>query len=110
MKRYIAIGGLWAVILAGCYFGLTSLARSDGWVITHSPHTTTIMRSDGQGLGRVIRVPQPRTDAEVAESDEADARWVAYCQPTLHWDASGGGGIWRYRYARPGCEFGRDHD
>lgn len=51
-------------------------------------------------IARVIEVP--------ANDDPATTeRWTAYCQPVESIDRFG---VVRLSYAKPGCEFGRDHD
>jgi hypothetical protein len=52
----------------------------------------------------VRHVSPPRSDKEIAESAERDRLWAARCRPVVRPDAYGVG---RYRYAAPGCEFGR---
>lgn len=41
------------------------------------------------------------------EAAERAARWEEYCQPRTVADKWGAE---RYVYAKPGCEFGKDHD
>ena len=62
---------------------------------------------DGQGLGRVIEIPAPRTDEARAAASDRDRKWAAYCQPSLRYDRYG---VARYIYTAPGCEFGRLSD
>ena len=52
----------------------------------------------------VIHVPQPQVDKDVAEAADHERQWRARCRPVLREDAYG---VRRYRYAAPGCEFGR---
>ena len=49
-------------------------------------------------------MPDP---AEQAAAAERERRWLARCRPTVQQDQFGVG---RYRYAAPGCEFGRNQD
>ena len=49
-------------------------------------------------------VPDPQEQAEAAERER---RWLARCRPVVKQDQFGVG---RYRYAAPGCEFGRSQD
>ena len=50
---------------------------------------------------RIIHVPPHEIDAE------RDAKWVKYCDPKIYTDKYG---VERYRYAKPGCEFGLTED
>ena len=49
-------------------------------------------------------MPDP---AEQAAAAERERRWLARCRPVVQQDQFGVG---RYRYAAPGCEFGRNQD
>jgi hypothetical protein len=62
---------------------------------------TTIWRT-GVGSGTVLWTP--RTEREAAEADERERLWLARCRPVAEHDQYG---VKRYRYAAPGCEFGR---
>ena len=48
-----------------------------------------------------------RERAEQAAAAERERRWLARCRPVVQQDQFGVG---RYRYAAPGCEFGRSQD
>ena len=49
-------------------------------------------------------VPDPQEQAAAAERER---RWLARCRPVVQQDQFGVG---RYRYAAPGCEWGRSQD
>ncbi|GIK81954.1 MAG: hypothetical protein KJZ73_08720 [Pseudorhodoplanes sp.] len=49
----------------------------------------------------------PVGEGERGEALARDRKWLAYCKPVLVKDRYG---VSRYRYARPGCEFGRSED
>jgi hypothetical protein len=59
------------------------------------------------GIARVMQVPGPRDDQEAAALAERDRRWAARCRPVSQVDNYG---VQRFRYAAPGCEFGRHED
>src|SRR5688572_16104936 len=61
----------------------------------------------GGNFPRIVQVPLPKTDDEIAKQNERDRKWSAYCQPTLKPDRYG---VNRYFYAVSGCEFGRSTD
>jgi len=54
----------------------------------------------------IIPVLGPRTEQEIAESQQRDKLWEARCRPIARQDQFG---VERYVYAAPGCEFGKYH-
>ncbi len=49
-------------------------------------------------------VSEEAADREQRESIARDRKWLSFCKPEIVTDRYGVG---RYRYARPGCEYGR---
>ena len=49
----------------------------------------------------------PVGEGERGEALARDRKWLDYCKPVLVKDRYG---VSRYRYAKPGCEFGRAED
>lgn len=47
------------------------------------------------------------SEEEARRSEARDRKWMSYCKPVLVEDRYG---VARYRYAKPGCEFGRSED
>ena len=52
----------------------------------------------------IINVPGPRTEQEIAESQQREKLWDAHCKPIVRHDQYG---VARNTYGAPGCEFGR---
>jgi hypothetical protein len=103
----------WAIILViigliGFAAGMSvHSAKADG-VATCSflPGEGACVWHDGidGGLGKVIQVPQPESEADKAAAAERERQWVARCHP-LTWPDKFG--VARYHYGAPNCEFGR---
>jgi hypothetical protein len=62
------------------------------------------IRRDGLVNPYVIRVPQPQTEQDKAETAARERLWLARCHPVIRQDMYG---IRRYHYAVPGCEYGK---
>jgi hypothetical protein len=60
--------------------------------------------SNGASNGRERPAADPR---DAAESAERERKWAARCKPEIRQDRFG---VSRYRYAAPGCEFGKSED
>ena len=54
----------------------------------------------------IINVPGPRTEQEIAESQQREKLWDARCKPVYRQDDFG---VERYVYVARGCEFGKYH-
>ena len=52
----------------------------------------------------LIRVPQPQTEQEMADTATRERLWQARCHPVIRQDQYG---VRRYHYAAPGCEYGK---
>lgn len=63
--------------------------------------------SGSGGVPGIISLNTARTERDAAESAERDRLWLARCRPQARVDQYG---VRRYRYAAPGCEFGRYED
>jgi hypothetical protein len=59
---------------------------------------------DGVTDPNVRKVPDVRSEREIAEAAEHDRLWTARCHPVAQHDAYG---VKRYVYAASGCEYGR---
>lgn len=80
------------------------------WLLTHPEPA----KADGLITPFGLFVPAPPADAKIITipDDNSPAaasryrRWRAFCKPVETLDAFG---VIRLTYAKPGCEFGRDH-
>ena len=54
----------------------------------------------------IINVPGPRTEQEIAESQQREKLWTDRCKPVVKQDDFG---VDRYTYGARGCEFGKYH-
>jgi hypothetical protein len=54
----------------------------------------------------IINVPGPRTEQEIADSQQREKLWDTRCKPVTRQDEFG---VERYVYAARGCEFGKYH-
>ena len=52
----------------------------------------------------IIKVPQPESEAEIADAKERDRLWRNHCHPIVKQDVYG---VSRYSYSAPGCEYGK---
>lgn len=102
----VAQAGLAAIALLSLAF---APALADGSITTNCVRgpafssCVTVWRS-GLGGSAAQRLWTPEAERETTEAAKRERLWVARCRPTLHYDDYGVG---RYRYAAPGCEFGR---
>jgi hypothetical protein len=84
-------------------------AHADGMITSScvrgagSSSCVTIWRT-GLGGSAGPSLWTPRAEREAAEAAEREARWVARCRPSVRQDQYG---VPRYRYAAPGCEYGK---
>jgi hypothetical protein len=92
MKRTI-IAALAALAIA------TPAVARDLHITYHSP-----LR--GQPNARIIEFQEPLSAEDRAQAAVNDAAWIDYCQPKANVDNFG---VTRLTYAKPGCEFGKNH-
>jgi hypothetical protein len=101
------VGSIVALALLGSSVPLES-ANADGIDVTNcvgSFGSFSCVERWGPAVDPLVRLPpEIRQDAEAAERER---KWAARCRPVVKQDQYGVG---RYRYAAPGCEFGRYQD
>ena len=100
-----------AVLAALVAPGALSPAQADGmrtFNCVGSRGTVSCTSSYRQGITNpyIIAVPGPRTEQEIAESQQREKLWDARCKPVMRQDSFG---VERYSYAAAGCEFGKYH-
>jgi hypothetical protein len=79
--------------------------NDDGLMVNRScagPNCTWIIKPAGAGLGKVIKVAPPATEAELAEQTARIAEWESVCDPRVSRDRFG---VSRYSYG-PACPNG----
>lgn len=82
-----------------------SAMRSSGCVGSgFSVSCVTTWQWDEPGRKSSLAAEDPKLAAEAAERER---KWVARCKPTIRQDQYG---VRRYRYAAPGCEYGKAED
>ena len=84
-------------------------AQADGTstfncVGTRGSESCVSSRRQGITSPYVIPVPGPRTEQEIAESQQREKLWEARCKPVIRQDEFG---VERYVYVARGCEFGK---
>lgn len=105
MKLLLLSAAIVAALVAGA--NAIKPAHAQGWLITRSCVGGNCSMSIGRGvggLGKVLKIEPPMSDAEIKESARRESVWVQFCNPTPVRDRYG---VLRNVYAHEGCEFGR---
>ena len=88
-------------------FATVSAVRADGLIVGGCVggrgSANCVVRWGPPGDPYVRNVPDPRTEAEKAQTADREHKWQERCHPVIVQD---GLGVPRYRYSAPGCEFG----
>lgn len=78
---------------------LTTTTANAQYVYTHIPSHWLLDKGP-----RIVNVPQPMTEADLAAQNERHEKWLAFCKPVRNVDDFG---VTRLSYAVKGCEYGR---
>jgi hypothetical protein len=80
---------------ASGYGGVSGSGTSDGGCVEiHRELTNPYL----------IHIPAPQSEKDIADTATRERLWEARCKPVIRQDQYG---VRRYRYAAPGCEYGK---
>ena len=105
--RRILIASAALVLLTASFGAAPARAQATSKTCFMSEGMYSCVWNSGGGVPGVIRLDTARSERDAAESAERDRLWAARCRPQARVDQYG---VRRYRYAAPGCEFGRYED